>query len=455
VRRAALLGLVLLVAAVAAAPAQAQSAPRPNILVFVTDDQPRGTLEAMPATRRLFARGGRSYPNAYVTTPLCCPSRASILTGRYAHNHGVLTQQPQTFDVRTTIARYLRQAGYLNAMTGKYLNRWGQRPVYTPVSPPYFDLWATTRPNLGGYYNTVFNVNGRMRTIRGYSTGYIGRETVRFLRSFEKQDARPWFMYTAVVAPHAPNIAAARYERARVSTWRGDPSVFEADRSDKPPYVQATSGTLAQGRKVRKHQFRTLMSVDDMIANVFAELKRRGEDRKTLAFFLSDNGLTWAQHGIVNKTVPYLPSIRVPFMARWPARIPGGSVDSRLVANIDLAPTIAQVAGLGAADPPMDGRSLFSGQWDRDHLLVEYFEGDTGIAPTWASITSLADQYVEYYDEDGNVTFREFYDLLQDPWQLVNTLGDFDPTNDPSPSTLNALATRLDDDRDCVGAACP
>jgi arylsulfatase A-like enzyme len=442
--------------AVAALPAQAQAkAPRPNILLIVTDDQPRGTLEVMPATRRLFVRQGRVYPNAYVTTPLCCPSRASILTGRYAHNHGVLTQQPQSFDVRTTIARYLRQAGYLNAIAGKYLNRWGSHPSFTPVSPPYFDRWATTRPNAGGYYNTLFNVNGRLRTVRGYSTGYIGRETIRFLRSFERQDKRPWFMYTAVVAPHAPNDAEEKHARARVGSWPGSPSVFEEDRTDKPPYVQSRSASLDQGRSRRKHQLRTLISVDDMVRKLFAELRQQGEDRKTLAFFISDNGMLWAHHGLLNKTVPYLPSIRVPLLARWPARIPAGSVDKRLVANIDLAPTIAQVAGLRAPTPPMDGRSLFSGRWDRDHLLVEYFEGDTGIAPTWASITATTHQYVQYYDEDGRVTFREYYDLARDPWQLVNTLGDFDPTNDPSPATLNELATRLRNERECAGALCP
>ena len=127
-RQATLLGLLLLTAAVAAVPAPGQGgnpAARPNILVIVTDDQPKGTLEVMAATRKLFVRQGRTYPNAYVTTPLCCPSRASILTGRYAHNHHVLTQQPQSFDVRTTIARYLQRAGYLTAISGKYLNRWG------------------------------------------------------------------------------------------------------------------------------------------------------------------------------------------------------------------------------------------------------------------------------------------------------------------------------------------
>ena len=422
--------------------------------MIVTDDQPRGTLSAMPATRTLFARGGRAYPNAYVTTPLCCPSRASILTGRYAHNHGILTQEPQSFDVRTTIPRYLRRAGYLNGLVGKYLNRWGAGPDFKPMSPPYFDLWASTRPDWNGYYNTVFNVNGRLRDVTGYSTRYIGRKTISFLRSFEQRDRRPWFMYTAVVAPHAPYRAEAAYRRARVGTWSGNPAVHEEDRSDKPPYVRSAGATYERGSRVRAGQLRTLMSVDDMVRSVFSELSRLGEAENTLAFFVSDNGYLWGEHGIVNKTVPYLPSIRVPLMVRWPRRIPGRSVDPRMVANVDIAPTIARAARLRNG-PRMDGRPLFNRRWTRDHLLIEYFAGDTGIAPTWASITAPTHQYVEYYDEDGDVDFREYYDLVQDRWQLTNLLHDGDSTNDPGAALLAELSDRLAEERACVGGQCP
>jgi arylsulfatase A-like enzyme len=422
--------------------------------VIVTDDQPRGTLSAMPATRRLFARGGRAYPNAYVTTPLCCPSRASILTGRYAHNHGILTQEPQSFDVRTTIPRYLRRAGYLNGLVGKYLNRWGAGPDFKPMSPPYFDLWASTRPDPNGYRNTVFNVNGRLRNVSAYSTRYIGRKTISFLRSFEQRDRRPWFMYTAVVAPHAPYRTEAAYRRARVGRWPGDPSVHEEERTDKPPYVQSVSATPERGRRVRAAQLRTLMSVDDMVSAVFSELSRLGEARNTLAFFVSDNGYLWAHHGIVNKTVPYLPSIRVPMMVRWPRRIPGRSADHRMVANIDIAPTIARAARLRNV-PQIDGRSLLNRRWRREHLLIEYFEGDTGIAPTWASITAPTYQYVEYYDEDERTTFREYYELRKDPWQLTNRLGDADPSNDPEADWVSELSDRLGEERKCSGRLCP
>jgi arylsulfatase A-like enzyme len=429
---------------------------RPNILVIVTDDQPVGTLRVMRATRRFFVRGGRRYPNAYVTTPLCCPSRTSILTGRYAHNHRVLTLEPQALDVRTTIPRYLQRSGYLTGIVGKYLNRWGAVPDYKPASPPYFDLWSTTHPDPNGYYRTTFNVNGRFRVVRGYSTRYIGNQTVDFLEAFEKRDRRPWFMYTAVFAPHGPRIAEPRYRDAALPPWPGDPSVFEGDRTDKPAYVRTRNVSHEHGSATRAGQLRTLMSVDDMVRQIFRYLRRNGEDRNTLALFVSDNGYLWGQHGLSGKSVPYLPSVKIPLLLRWPTR-PGiaGSVDDRIVANIDIAPAIAHAARLDVTGPPMDGRSLLDRSWSRDHLLNEYFASRIGLAPTWAALTTLDSQYVEYYDEDGNRTFREYYDLLQDPWQLTNTLGDFDPTNDPSPILLHQLAERLAADRSCVGSSCP
>jgi arylsulfatase A-like enzyme len=430
----------------------APAPPRPNILMIVTDDQPLGTLSVMPATRKLFRRGGRTYPNAYATTPLCCPSRASILTGRYAHNHGILTQEPQSFDVRATIPRYLQRAGYLTGIAGKYLNRWGALPDYRPMSPPYFDLWATTRPN--AYYGATFNINGRLLRMPGHSTRVIHEKTIEFLKRFERRDRRPWFMYTATAAPHLPARAGRRYRNARVSSWSGNPAVFELDRSDKPAHVRRQSTSFERARDIRTRQLRSLMSVDDMVEAIFAQLRRTGESRNTLAVFVSDNGFLWGEHGIANKTVPYLRSVKVPLLLRWPARVRARTIDRRMVANVDLTPTVAHVARLNVGHT-LDGRSLLDRRWTRDHLLLEYFEGDTAITPTWASVTSLVDQFVQYYDEDGDPTEREYYDLIHDPWQLVNTLGDFDPTNDPSPAKIAELAARLADDRACAGSSCP
>lgn len=428
---------------------------RPNILIIVTDDQPVGTLSVMPKTRRIFRRGGKEFTKAYVTTPLCCPSRASILTGRYAHNHGVTTQEPQAFNVRSSFPRYLQRAGYETAIVGKYLNRWGTKPTYRPVSPPYFDRWATTRPDWNGFYNTLFNVNGVYRTVKGYSTHYIRRKAVTFVRNFEKNDARPWLLYVAPVAPHAPYIASRAYRGARVPQWKGNPSVFESDKNDKPWFVRKARATFDTGRKVRAKQLRTLMSVDDLVGGIFAELKRLREDRPTLAIFISDNGYLWADHGVINKTLPYTRSIRIPLLIRWPGRVRAGAKDGRFAANIDVAPTVLRAAGLRPdPDLPMDGRSLLR-SWDRDHMFIEYFKGDTAVAPTWRSVRTRDLQYVEYYDEDGAVVFKEYYDLRADPWQLLNRLGDLDPMNDPHPLEVHELSERLRADATCAGSTCP
>src|SRR5918997_6132814 len=153
------------------ASAQARVQSRPNILIIITDDQRRSTIRHMPKTRRWFARGGRHFLRAYATTPLCCPSRASIFTGRYAHNHGVENNAlAQTLDQRTTIQRYLQRAGYHTALIGRYLNRW---PL--EEDPPYFDEWAYFSSSLGHYYGGRWNVNGRVGTVPGYSTDYIAR----------------------------------------------------------------------------------------------------------------------------------------------------------------------------------------------------------------------------------------------------------------------------------------
>ncbi|MDQ4143127.1 MAG: sulfatase [Actinomycetota bacterium] len=433
----------------------ADAAPRrANILIIVTDDQPIGTLAVMPKTRRIFRRGGTEFTNGYVTTPLCCPSRATILTGRYAHNHGVRTQEPQQFDARSSFPRYLARAGYQNAIVGKYLNRWGSSPGYLPPSPPYFDKWATTRPNPpSGFYDTVFNVNGSYRTIERYSTGYIRDKAVQFVRAFEKSDSRPWMLYVAPVAPHLPAIPAPVYRGAPLPPWRGNPSVFESDKSDKPPFVRAAQATFSSGRWVRARQLRSLMSVDDLIGDLFRELGRLGEGRTTLAIFISDNGFLWADHGLVNKTVPYTRSIRLPLLMRWPGRVPAGVRDPRFAANVDIAPTVLHAAGVGP-DRPMDGKSLLR-SWRRRHMFVEYFRGDTAEAPTWGSVRTGRAQYVEYYDDGGSVVFREYYDLQEDPWQLTNLLGDLEATNDPSPIELAELSERIRAGSTCSGATCP
>jgi arylsulfatase A-like enzyme len=422
----------------------------PNILVIVTDDQ-RDGLDVMPKTRRWFQAGGTSYPWAFDTTPLCCPSRSSIMTGRYVHNHHVFSNvkgQARHLDQETTVQRYLQRAGYRTAIFGKYLNKW---PL--AVAPPHFDQWAvftrTPSQNQKAYLNGPWNVNGKVQTVAAYSTTFIRRQALDFMKATTDQ---PWYLYLASPAPHAPFVPEQSFANAAVPSWKGNPAVFEADRSDKAPYVQAGHATFQRGQEIRTAQLRTLMSVDVMVDAVMKKLEASGQLDNTLAFFISDNGYLWGEHGLAGKPPPYLQATRVPFMARWPGHLGVGAKDRRLVANIDITPTILGAAGLSPdPDKPVDGRSLLETAWTRDRLLLENF--DASVTPKWASTVTHTFQYIEYYaQDDRTITFREYYDLAKDPWQLVNLLRDGNPTNDPGRPALHAT---LDQDRTCVGTDCP
>ena len=428
----------------------AARAKRPNILIIVTDDQ-RGGLQVMPATRRAFISQGRRFPSAFATTPYCCPSRASIMTGKYEHNHGVLdNRSSKDLDQGTTIQRYLEDAGYRSGIFGKYLNNWR-----IEIAPPHFDDWAvmnTSGKNSRQYRGAIWNVAGRLETVPLYSTKYIGYKTIQFLRKSNKQDSQPWFAYVATHAPHAPFTAEKKYADAHVPLWHPGPNVFELDRSDKPPFGGGNRIRVKKGTEIRKAQLRTLMSVDELVEDVLTALKSLREKRDTLIFFISDNGYMWGEHGWFEKQKPYAEAVQVPMFVRWPDAMRGGSVDSRLVGNIDIAPTILDAVGL-PQDPnsPMDGRSLLDGSWDRDRILLE---SNTGRQIThWASTWQGDRQYTEFYDDTGVETFHEYYDLVADPWQMDNMLGDSSPQNDP-PDAL-ALKAQLELDKHCSGNDCP
>jgi arylsulfatase A-like enzyme len=418
-------------------PALAADGARPNILVFVTDDQRLDGLSVMPKTASWFRAGGSTFPNGVVTTPLCCPSRASIFTGRYAHNHGLKRNgEPQVvrnFDQSHTIQRYLHDAGYHTGLAGKFLNPW---PSGTP--PSYFD-----RSMVGEAYSTN----------NGYQTDVIGNFAEQSLNTWESSDATPWFLYLAPKAPHAPYTAQPKYATATVPPWNGPPSVFEPDRSDKPPWVRSTTDTPADAHAVRIAQSRTLMSVDDMVDRIMRRLDALGETN-TLAVFISDNGYFWGEHGVVDtKRLPYLESVRVPFHVRWPGHLPAGAVDPRLVAGIDLAPTFLEAAGLPRpASPPMDGVSMLGG-FTRARIHLEYYRStDAPKWPSWAATLTPETEYVEWYDDDlQTVSFREYYDLANDPWQLTNLLADGNPGNDPN---LSPWRADLAADSVCSGNGC-
>ena len=391
-------------------PAAAQS-PAPNVLIVVTDDQrAHGTLSVMPKVRRYFVRNGTTYTNAFASTPLCCPSRATIFTGRYAHNTRVRKNGHATrLDTTTIFPRLLQEAGYRTALVGKFLNAWPER---TP--PPYFDRFATLVLRRGQYVDPTFNVDGFTKRRAGYSTELIGGYAVRALRRFERRDSEPWLLYVATSAPHQPWIPAPRHVNARVGRWRGNPSVLERDRSDKPPFVRATKYRLADAQSVRAGQLRTLMSVDDMVGRIFSTLQRLHEKSGTFAIFTSDNGFLWADHGLGRKMrtgqkrLPYTASVKVPLLLRWPGGERAGATSRRLAGTVDIAPTVLDAAGVAAdpAKPPLDGRSLLRSR-KRNRVLLEYWREGNRMYPTWASTRTRSFQYVEYYRDDRQTVTPE------------------------------------------------
>jgi arylsulfatase A-like enzyme len=407
---------------------------RPNILVIVTDDQRDGINErVMPKTVEWLRNGGCEFTHAVTVSPICGPSRASIMTGLHVHHHTVWTNNhgrnlPQT----RTLQRHLREAGYRTALMGKFINGW-RTDTGTLLKPnPFF--WNQFRfaanadcmfPNIdcGRPGWKKYNVNGRVRTVETYPTTYISRNFARFVDA----GPQPWFAYLCPPNPHAPYGIQDRYASAPVGVFQGNPATGEdtpAEKADKPAYIRNATFTLALGKEKRKKQFRSLMSVDDMIDDVLTKVKNKGQLANTLVFLLSDNGMLWSEHTWGKKRVPYEQSIRIPFFVRGPG-FASGTSDTRLVANIDLAPTVYRAAGI--TDPPVtDGRAL-QDDFDRGHMLIQYFNHARFVVPKWAAVVTKSAKYTEYYEQgigsvaaaDG-VAFTEYYDLQADPWELKN-----------------------------------
>ncbi len=415
---------------------------RPNVLLIVTDDhRASGTMEALPKTLRYFQEEGTRFTQAFATTPLCCPSRASMFSGRYAHRHGVYNNDLGTeLDQDETLQRYLQDKGYRTAATGKYLNRWPHE-----LDPPHFDYWAIM---LEGYYrDSLFNVNGDNKRIEAYTNDFIERKSIDVLDLFEDKDTQPWFLYVGTTAAHAPFQAEPKYEGASTTRYEPSPAVKEKNLSDKPDFGP---GKRTDFRKLRRKQLRTLYSVDDTIERLMKKLQALDEDRDTIAFFVGDNGQLWGEHGLTGKRYPYTASVKIPFFIRWPGKVEAGKKDRRLVANIDIAPTVLDLVDV-LGDYDVDGRSIF-GESRRDKLLLEHWMDDESEVPDWASVLTPTYQYVEYYGRSREEIATEYYDRTKDPWQLRNLLGDKRKANDPDVMKMSAELTDL---RKCAGDSCP
>ena len=412
-------------------------------------------MSVLDFTRKWFRENGTRYPNAFATTPLCCPSRASIFSGRYAHNHGVeVNHAVPDLNFEKTIQKHLDDAGYETAFIGKYLNNWALKEP-----PPYFDRFAFFVPTIeerfaGKLYSKLrLNVDGTIGSAPKYSTHLIRDHVLSYLEDFEETDGRPWFIMAAPYAPHLPAIPEPKYEDAPLPPFKRTPAQKEKDLSDKPDVFADIQHEEHGSRGTRKAQLRSLMSVDDMVERFASALDCLGETNDTYAIFMSDNGYLWGEHDLRRKGAPYTEAVEVPLLTRWP----GGQhpkVDERVAANIDLAPTIADLAELPrrVADN-MDGESMLRPSRRRD-LLLEFWPNRREDIPRWNTLRTRRYHYTEYENSKGKTIAREFYDLKRDPWLLRNLLGDKTRKNDPSAAQLDSLEKRLAELGSCESTTC-
>ena len=392
--------------------AAAAAAAKPNIVMVMADDMRADDLRFMPSVRRLLVRRGLSFRNSFSPYPLCCPARASFLTGRYAHNHHVYSHAKpygfQSFDDHATIATALQQSGYQTGFVGKYLNGYGAEnslvtggPSFRYVPAGWTDWYgAVERPpgssyRAGGTYNywhTLFNVNGTIDDsyAHQYQTNVLGRFARTMVRKYHRSP-RPFFLYFSSVAPHfgsprekgdpvhvkrrdggftriatpaRPHWVRGQFDRqiTRASGLPVNGGPSEADVSDKPRPMNTQPELSPQERfavrNLTRQRAESLFVLDQEVARLVATLKRTGEYKNTVIMFTSDNGYFLGEHRMrQGKIKPHEPSLRVPFVVAGRGVPHGERFDP--VTTPGVTATIAQLAGATARMPyPEDGVSV-------------------------------------------------------------------------------------------------
>ena len=438
---------------------EAEAPTQPNIILILLDDLDLASAQKMPKLRSLLVEEGTSFENAFASQSLCCPSRATILTGQYAHNHGIKGNKPpdggfQKFRneglEEDTIAVRLQEEGYRTAYFGKYLNGYpGNEP--NSYVPPGWDEWhGKLLETL--YYDYGINHNGEVVSYGSdaevYYTDVLSRQATEYVRN-AASDSSPFFMHLAPEAPHDQATPAERHKDAFADEEVSRrPSFDEEDVSDKPSWIRKTdrisSEEASEIDAYHRERLRSMLAVDEMVSSLVEELEAAGELEDTYIFFTSDNGWFQGQHRISNgKDRPYEESAHVPLFVRGPG-VPAGAGVENLVLNNDLAPTFAGLAGM--REFPSDGRSvapLLKGEepaW-RSAVLLEGFVGNKFRA--YGAIRTETHKYVEY--DNGE---EELYDLQNDPYELESLHESADP------SLVEYLKARLDALRSCTGDGC-
>ncbi|MEX1046660.1 MAG: sulfatase [Actinomycetota bacterium] len=404
-------------------PAGAQVS-QPDIVLILSDDQRFDTLSAMPTVQNELVEKGMTFENGFVVNPVCCPSRASILTGLYSHSTGVYkNHRPHggwlALQDSSTIATSLDDAGYRTGLVGRYLNGY---PLVPPYVPPGWDRWVAKQGQ--DYFGYNLSIDGQVEhhgfDSDDYVTDVLASHAVDFVNSTPPDE--PLFLHFSPNAPHKPAIPAPRHDGAfNDLEWLRPPSFDERNVGDKPEFIQQLPRISGKERrrigKFRRNQFESLLALDEGVGDILTALEDAGRLDNTLVVYSSDNGLEWGEHRWNRKELAYNESIRVPFVARYDSLVSGAETDDHLVLNIDLAPTFSELAGVS---PPIaaEGESfvdLLQGvdvaDW-RDSFLIENM---SKAHPTFCAVRWVDRLYVLY--DTGE---EELYDLVADPYEMKN-----------------------------------
>lgn len=427
---------------------------RPNIVVVLTDDHRFDAMGFLghpflktPHMDRL-AREGAYFKNAYVTTSLCSPSRASILTGLYAHNHRVVDNYHPVDRSLKFFPEQLQKAGYQTAFIGKWhmgdeeekqrgFDYWlsfkGQG-VYVP-DPGMLKAKGRFVPQAT---NSGFNINGKKVAQKGYITDELTDYAEEWLDA--KDDKKPFLLYVSHKGVHAdflpPDRHAFKYDQVEIPMPPSpvsnpdlftDPPMWVRNQNNSRHGVEFAYYTGVDMQKYYRRYCEALLAVDDSVGRLLAKLEKSGELDNTVFLYLGDNGFIFGEHGLIDKRCAYEESVRIPMLMRYPKSIAAGSTVEEIVANIDVAPTLLEVAGL-SPDGKMDGESfwpLAKGEeveaW-REYLLYEYYwERNYPQTPTTHAVIGERYKYIRYH---GVWDLDELYDFQADPKERKNLFND-------------------------------
>ena len=441
-----------------AAPAakQAGGAERPNVLVILTDDQRYDALGCAghpflrtPHLDRLAAEGAR-FANAFVTTSLCSPSRASLLSGLYAHRHRILNNFTDFPNDLPSYPRRLRAAGYETA----YIGKWHMGEQSDEIRPG-FDFWMSHKGQ-GNYFDTEFNINGARRVIKGYYTTVVTDHAVEWL---QRPHRRPFLLVLGQKAPHGgPIVPEPKYEHALDDVDVAKPANADSYRDGKPAWLEQSYPTWHGGAgplynykdygKFVRAYYGTILSVDDSVGRIYEALKGTGQLDNTLIVFTSDNGFALGEHGRVDKRTMYEESIRVPLLVRYPKWIARPTIVREMVLHLDLAPSILDLCGVEplANAHGASWKRLLAGDtrgWRNSWFYQYNYEKEFPYTPNVRGVRTDEWKYIHYPHGDGGPDryTMELYNVKDDPLEMKNLIDD--PKRAANVKELKAELARL------------